>query len=324
MLKRVSTLMMLSILAIFLIGSLIGFKLGRLSNIPFVSTCGEWSIGIYTGDSLSIFNAPENIKNPVLTRHDVTDVNAVFVSDPFMVKDKNRWFMFFEIMNAVTQQGDIGLATSEDGLKWHYEKVVLDEPFHLSYPQVFKWDSVYYMIPESINAFSVRLYRAVVFPFKWEVVSTLVYGHLADPSILHHDNKWWLFGCTSNYSTILYEANNLAGPYIEHPQSPIIQRSRVHGRSGGRIAHLNNRIIRYVQDCYPTYGRQLRAFEITELSSNSYAEKEIPGSPILQPSGSGWNADGMHTLDPIQVDLNRWVACVDGFNDHWLLGGWDY
>jgi hypothetical protein len=43
-----------------------------------------WSIGIYTGDSL-ILTPPSQIKNPVLTAHDVTDVRALFVADPFMV-----------------------------------------------------------------------------------------------------------------------------------------------------------------------------------------------------------------------------------------------
>jgi hypothetical protein len=37
------------------------------------------------------------------------------------------------------QEGEIGLATSEDGLKWDYKQVVLNEPFHLSYPYVFEW-----------------------------------------------------------------------------------------------------------------------------------------------------------------------------------------
>src|SRR5205085_3879170 len=105
--------------------------------------------------------------NPVLTREDVSDVPAVFVADPFMVRHGRRWFMFFELMNWATWKGEIGLATSDDGLRWHYEEVVLAEPFHLSYPYTFHWEGSVYMVPESQQAGSIRLYRAEDFPGGW-------------------------------------------------------------------------------------------------------------------------------------------------------------
>jgi len=48
----------------------------------------------------------------------VTDITADFVSDPFMLRDGAVWYMFFEVWNTRTGQGDIGLATSSDGLNW--------------------------------------------------------------------------------------------------------------------------------------------------------------------------------------------------------------
>ena len=69
-------------------------------------------------------------------------------------------------MNALSGHGDIGLAVSDDGINWSYKQIVLDEPFHMSYPYVFKWQEDFYMIPESQEANSVRLYRALDFPTK--------------------------------------------------------------------------------------------------------------------------------------------------------------
>ncbi|MEW6014209.1 MAG: hypothetical protein AB1690_02685 [Candidatus Zixiibacteriota bacterium] len=314
----------LGALVILLTGLYLGYKLGQLPNIPYVSTVGEWSVGIYTGDSLSVFQPAEGITNPVLTRHDITDVIAVFVADPFMVREKDSFYLFIEILNAMTNQGDIGVAVSSDALQWEYKQVVLDEPFHLSYPHVFKWNDEYYMIPESARAFGVRLYKAVEFPFKWEVVSTLIHDRLVDPTIFEHDGKWWLFACTNNYSTNLYFADTPLGPWTIHPQSPVVNHSFRRGRPGGRIAAFGDRIIRYVQDCHQTYGRQLKAFEITELTTTSFAQIELPNSPILRESGKGWNADGMHQLDPIQIGPNKWIAVVDGYNDHWIFGNYYY
>jgi len=102
--------------------------------------------------------------------------------------------MFFEVMNRATDKGDIGYAESEDGIKWNYGKIIINEKFHLSYPYVFEWGDSYYMIPESVNDFSVRLYKAISFPEKWEYLGNLLSGYKnADPSIFRYDDKWWMF-----------------------------------------------------------------------------------------------------------------------------------
>jgi len=72
------------------------------------------------------------------------------------------------------------------------------------------------------------------------------------------------------------------------------------------------RLLRYVQDCYPIYGRQVRAFDIHDLTPTSYSESENPHSPICVPTGSGWNASGMHHVDPHRIETGKWLACVDG------------
>jgi hypothetical protein len=80
---------------------------------------------------------------------------------------------------------------------------------------------------------------------------------------------------------------------------------------------LGDRIIRYAQDDAPFYGRQVRAFEITTLTTTQYAEREVPESPVLQPSGGGWNAKGMHHIDPHRLDDTHWLASVDGhYEEH--------
>ena len=35
--------------------------------------------------------------------------------------------------------------------------------------------------------------------------------------------------------------------------------------------------------------------------------------PTLGPSGTGWNASGMHHLDAHSRDDESWIACVDGW-----------
>lgn len=99
----------------------------------------EWSIGIYGGASPYDLAPLKDVSYPVLSARDVTDIKAEFVADPFMIRHASKWYMFFEVLNALTNRGEIGLATSDDGLRWRYERIVLREPFHLSYPYVFRY-----------------------------------------------------------------------------------------------------------------------------------------------------------------------------------------
>ena len=278
----------------------------------------EWAIGIYIGDSPYKFVSPRNIRNPILTARDVTDLPASFIADPFMISKDNTWYMFFEVMNARTNKGDIGLATSTDGLKWNYRQIVLHEPFHLSYPYVFQWKNNYYMLPESCQSNSIRLYKALNFPMQWVFAKTLLdESDCVDPSIFRFSNKWWLF-TTSITSNILrlYYADELTSSWFEHPKSPIIQGNSSIARPGGRVVVLNDRIIRYTQDDESSYGKQVRAFEIIDLTTTTYKEKEVKENPILKASGYGWNAVGMHHIDPHQIDEGKWIACVDGHRLH--------
>ena len=297
-----------------------GMYVGKTRGIPFTKIIGEWSIGIYTGSSALTLSEPKEIKNPVLTKDSVTDIDASFVADPFMVKKDNIWYMFFEAYNRSTHNADIGLATSEDGFNWEYQKIVLDEAFHLSYPYVFEWNDEYYMIPESRRAGAIRLYKASDFPSEWTFVDSLIDGEYRDSSIFHYSDKWWLMTATTNGILHLFYSNNLLGPWNEHPESPIVNGNANIARPGGRVLVMENRIIRYTQDDLPSYGSQTRAFEITKLTTSDYEENEVNESPILTDSGSGWNGYGMHHVDPHMISEGNWIAAVDGFGGKRIWG----
>jgi hypothetical protein len=277
----------------------------------------EWSIGIYEGPSPTQLSPRAGAGTPVLTRGDVTDVEAAFVADPFMIEAGDGWHMFFEVYNRRTRKGEIAHAASADGVTWAYRGVVLAEPFHMSYPYVFEHGGDYYMIPESRKAHSVRLYRACEFPGRWVFVGTLLQGmSYADPTPFFHDGRWWLFtetGAHLKHDVLrLHYADDLLGPWVEHPASPVVADDPHIARPAGRVVLDGGRIIRYAQDCFPEYGARVRAFEVTTLTTERYAERELGADAVLDGSGEGWNAAGMHHVDPHRLPDGRWVACVDG------------
>lgn len=297
----------------------------RNTTVPPVThkKANQWSIAIYTGQNPFAFVPSPHVTTPALTGADVSDVPARFVADPFMLKVDHRWHMFFEVMNASTRKGEIGYAVSDNGMSWSYQQIVLAEPSHMAYPYVFEWMGDFYMMPSIRETKSVQLYRAVNFPYKWSYCKTLLSrSDVADASIAHMDGRWWIFVETSaagRCDTLsLYYATDLMGPWYEHPKSPIIEGNPHIARPGGRVIAFDGRVIRYAQDCFPQYGQQLRAFEITELTTKSYKEQEAPRNPILSAaSGDAWNAAGMHHIDPHQISDNAWIACVDGHRKVW-------
>jgi len=305
-------LIVIGVLAALVSAFLLGCYAGRRWGIPVIAKKKRWSIGIYTGTSpLNLIPAPL-ADNPVLMALDVTDVRASFVADPFMLRDNGTYCLFFEVMNRRTRRGEIGHATSADGMKWRYQGIVLREPFHLSYPYVFKWEGQYYLMPESYQARAVRLYEATEFPGKWKLARVLVEGDgLVDPSILRYDDKWWLFVWSVNDGVLrLLWADSLMGSWVEHHKSPVVTDDRHHARPGGRAFVWDGRVVRFAQDDYPRYG--VHAFEITQLTTDTYQETRLVMEPPLHGTGHGWNAAAMHHVDPICLDGKTWIACVDG------------
>jgi hypothetical protein len=300
---------------IFLVLALLGCLAYFLYGWPPSLTKDKWSIGIYAGVSPLDLYPTKQIKNPVLTAQDVTDIDAGFIADPFIIKVDSNWYLFFEAFNNVTQKGEIGYAVSKDSFHWEYQQIVLSESFHLSYPQVFRWKNDYYMIPESYEAKSVRLYKANKFPGEWQYEKTLLEKVAVDASIFFHFNKWWMFTSNPIHNNLLnlYYADELYGPWLEHPRNPLIINNNRIARPGGRITFFDGKIIRFAQDDWLVYGNKVRAFEIIKLTETEYEEKLIGQKPVISRTGSGWNRYGMHHLDPLQIDNNLWIAAVDGF-----------
>lgn len=312
----------LGLVFLFCLFVLWGFASGR--GLPFIGAKHRWSIGIYTSSSPLDVPLQPFEGNPVLSNEHVTDIEAVFVADPFMIRNQSVWYMFFEVLNKATNQGDIGYASSNDGFAWSYGKIVIDEDFHLSYPYVFEWEGTVYMIPETHETESVLLYRALSFPLDWQLVDVLLSGQeFTDNSIFRHDNKWWLFSAIRDRRLLLYFSDELNGPWKEHPLSPIVADDTSKARPAGRVVQSGSRLYRFTQDDSVLYGEKVWVFEITKLTVDDYEEKLALKKPILEPSGHGWNGLRMHHIDLHELSSGKWIASTDGLNRQ-VQFGWSY
>ncbi len=293
----------------------------KLANrLLWVDRQTDWSISIYDGKHFLAVEPSSVVTNPVLSRRDVTDTVAAFVADPFMVKIEDDWLMFFEVFNQKRRLGELAFARSQDGYHWHYQQIILTEDFHLSYPYVFEFESNWYMIPESCEANSIRLYRAKKFPETWEFVKEILVGsRFVDASILHFNDLWWLFvGVEPTAGSAcslmkLYYADRPLGEWVEHPMSPIVSDSLEISRPAGRMRQIGDLPIRFTQDCTKTYGHNVTAIQIESLTKSDYAETKMQpdGSYLFELGTMSCNSIGMHHIDFISLTENLCIACVD-------------
>jgi hypothetical protein len=269
-----------------------------------------WTIGVYTGASPFELRPPSGARNPIFTAADTGADALDTFAHPFLAIEGGRFHLFFTAMSSRDGRRVIGHAESADGLAWKYRGIVLREPAALSYPCVFQWQGNYYMVPESTDNV-LRLYRATRFPEKWErEVDLLKADKLVSPTVFPFNGRWWMFVGISNAAVRLFHADGLKGPWTEHPRSPIVANDASIARPAGPPMIFEGKLHRLAQDCEPTYGNAVRAFEITKLSATEYAEKAID-LPLVSAASSGWNAAAMHHVDAQRVGPDRWLAAVD-------------
>jgi hypothetical protein len=271
-----------------------------------------WTLGIYTGPSPLQLSPPPNVRNPILRGADVNDLKVDTLAHPFMLVEGSRYYLFFTAKFHKTDESGIGMAESADGLNWQYKHIVVKEPYTLAHPFVFKWKNEYYMIPEAHTEKFIRLYKARQFPDKWAYEKDLLTGDtFISPTLVHYKDMWWMFVSRSGNETLrLFYAADFKGPWTEHPMSPVVAKDLRTARPAGRPFVLDGKLYRLGQDCYPTYGYQVRAFRITDISPKTYAE-EMVEAPLVKASAKGWNAEAMHHIDAHQIGKDHWIAAVD-------------
>ena len=269
----------------------------------------KYSIALYEGEDL--FNLKPKIA-PILTKFDVSDVKASFVADPFLIKYSDKYYLFMEVKSKRKRDiGEIGVAIGDSTENIKYQKIVLKEPFHLSYPNVLFENEKIYMIPESGENRDLRLYEAVNFPFEWKLKKVILKGKkFADASFIFYNKLWWMFvSDIEDNSLHIYYSKSLLSEFTPHKQNPIYVNNKEKFRNGGNPVILDGKMYRFVQNCKNYYGEKLDVYEIKKLNQDEFEEKFI--KTLFSPSKKGWNSDQMHHISLLK-EKDKIIAAVDG------------
>jgi hypothetical protein len=226
----------------------------------------------------------------------LTPPRGHFHADPFLVEHERRTWMFFEdYVYAESKAAIVCREVLPDG-ELGEMRTVLNRPYHLSYPFVFKHDDDYYLIPESASNGTVELYRATDFPHKWVLEKVLYHGKAVDTTVHFENETFWFFSTLraaagEGMFLCLFYSDRIDGDWQWHPCNPISMDVR-DARCGGRLFRHNEKLMRVSQDCSGRYGSSFSFREITTLTKTDYQENLLQ---TVEPWSKSFS--GTHTYD---------------------------
>lgn len=114
-------------------------------------------------------------------------------ADPFVFEKDGIVYIFFEAFDLVQRRGKEGYCILREDGSCSEPKIIIDEPYHLSFPYIFEDNDEVYIMPEMCGDYSLKLFRAVSFPDKWEKVDTVLPDVYACDSIfIEYEKKRYL------------------------------------------------------------------------------------------------------------------------------------
>lgn len=224
-----------------------------------------------------------------------------FWADPFPLRDGGRWWMFFEEyryrerrghLRVVELDGESGpverppQGAGEAADRGALGRPALVEPFHLSYPCVFRWRGEAWMVPETAARREVRLYRAAALPDDWRLEAVLLDDVCAvDATPFEHGGRWWMLanlavpGSAHAHDELhLFAADSPLGPWRPHRTNPVVSDAR-RARPAGLPFRWRGQLYRPAQDCSRRYGWAVALHRVLRLDDEAYEEEPVAWLP---------------------------------------------
>ena len=221
---------------------------------------------------------------------------GTFLADPFGYLDKDlRLNILAEVYDWGRRIGEICHLTYDRGL-FSNRRLVLDSPYHLSYPFVFNLDGKTLFAPEHSQA---RDFSAFAIEQDGKIISKrTIMGKMVpviDGTLLAYAGTYWLFASdekiSSNTDLNIYFADSVEGPWQAHPMNPVKSDVRS-ARPAGTPFFFEEELYRPGQDCSSHYGRAITINKIDLLTRTSYKESR---SAAVLPTDPRYGY-GLHTI----------------------------
>jgi len=238
----------------------------------------QWSI--YFSENESKYHFQRDISKFIK----IETPKHLFWADPFVIDKDNKSYIFFEDYVYKTKKGHISVIVYDHKTKeLSKPRVVIDTAYHQSYPFILEYEDEIYMIPEGSKDKDVKLYKAIDFPYKWEVVRTFFKGKEAvDMTLFFYESRWWLFtnmieeqGQSLNEELYIFYCDDFrVDKWKSHKQNPVI-RSVQTSRPAGKVIEYKGDFYRPSQNSVGSYGYSTNFNKIKLLTPSEYEEEFV-------------------------------------------------
>ena len=254
--------------------------------------CEKWTISYRLRNGTKTL--PDDLKTPFKS---LPNTWRYWRADPFLVESDGKNWIFAELFDRLRLKGVLGCCELTDAGtgKW---KIILDEPFHLSYPFVFFCQGRWYMIPESCEAGKIILYQATDFPWHWERVTELADIAGADSTVVETANGRYMVTVRVEDQKGDLVIMRMDNGFSVSDLRAVYEKEDPNVRPAGRVFFRNGELIRPAQDCSQGYGYGLNFMVVRKLDDTSFEEellcKVLPTDVTITGVGK---PEGIHTYN---------------------------
>lgn len=229
-----------------------------------------------------------------------------YAADPFALATPTGPLVLYERYDRARRTGTIWEA--RPGLVAAARPAGLPVAAHASYPYTFEHDGRRYCVPQVAGEPPRCFERDGI---DWIDRGPLLDEPVLDPTLVHHDDRWWLFATRPGRGSLthldVWFADDLAGPWRPHRGNPVKSDVRSARPAGTPFVH-GGALFRPAQDCAAGYGAAVALCEVVELTPDRFREVV---RTVVRPQPSWPCGAGLHTLsaagDDTLLDARRAV-----------------
>lgn len=231
-------------------------------------------------------------------------------ADPIIREINGKQWIFAECFDRWKRKGMICVINVKDiGKK--KPRIVIDEPFHMSFPEVFEYKNEHYMIPETHSVSEFRIYKMGHTVYDWKLVDAIKTEYEYSDTVVHvKDENIYILSTEKkienpyinrlHFFKLKFTDNNSSVTAIELQ----IKCRNEYGydvRNGGSIINIKDDMYRVIQESeWGHYGKNLLLRHVEEIDDEGYVEKNTSLSAFADSIGIRLNAlfhilKGTHT-----------------------------
>ena len=193
-----------------------------------------------------------------------------WLADSLLFETDNECYLFVEAFDKKSGIGKIGVFKNKDNVFTDF-RVILEQPYHLSYPFVFKYGGSYYMIPETSNNNTLELYIATNFPHNWKKISVLLEGRYVDTTVIRQYDSYVEI-CSYDMNSCSFVSGILDMNKYKIHFDTIIRDVNYRLRAGGTPFSIGYDIWRPIQDNTFFYGQSLNKINCSTNSIEQFMQ----------------------------------------------------